>query len=476
MQQCSWAWGGCPPAQAEECLYVNVFTPRAAAVPANTSSLPVIAWIHGGDYIFGHIGSPMYNASALAADGLVVVVTLQYRLGVWGTLYDGDAGGNVTGNYGLTDQIAALRWIAANAAAFGGDPTRVTVVGQSAGGISVATLLASPSAAGLFAGAVVHSDPFAIPLHTPNGSIAAANTLASKAGCGSTAGTPAGAACLLALSPADLLTAQVAAAADIIAMLPYALLYAGLPWSPTTGTPDLPLAPLDAFTDPAAYVADVPVMMGTVTDEVRGLVPTGFNLSSLEYSLFMLAIFGGDAGTAILNHYPTPTPPPSNFYDAFCSVGTAGTFHCAVRNASLALSARPGRKSSTYLYHYDHVLSWAPYFWGPNGTACWDYVCHTADVLLLFQPQYPALNATYTPAEASLASAMHTYWSNFAASGDPGAGGSGGAPVWPPLPFAGGVSDIPSLYLSTSGITVLNATFDGAECAFWDADVGYHPY
>ena len=146
---------------AEDCLYANVWA------PAGARNLPVVVWIYGGGFVNGGSSPPTYAGAALARQG-VVFMSFNYRLGRFGVfahpqLTRADADGGRLGNYGIMDQVAALRWVKRNIAAFGGDPSRVTVMGESAGGMSVNTLLASPGARGLFRGAIVMSggDPTA---------------------------------------------------------------------------------------------------------------------------------------------------------------------------------------------------------------------------------------------------------------------------------------------------------------------------
>lgn len=143
--------GGGPAEPGDDWLTVNVWTPE----PAPGSRLPVMVWIYGGGYAFGSAGRPEYDGGPLVRDGGVVLVTFNYRLGV-----EGFAGiDGAPANRGLLDQVAALTWVRDNVAAFGGDPDRVTVFGESAGGGSVAALLAMPRAAGLFRRAIAQSVP-----------------------------------------------------------------------------------------------------------------------------------------------------------------------------------------------------------------------------------------------------------------------------------------------------------------------------
>lgn len=144
----------------EDCLYLNVWTP-VPKTGADTGRRPVMFWIHGGGFLFGSGGKAVYDGAELARRGGVVVVTCNYRLGPLGFLahpaLTAESPHRASGNYGLMDQIAALQWVQRNIEAFGGDPGCVTLFGQSAGGVSVCALMASPLAKGLFHRAIVHS-------------------------------------------------------------------------------------------------------------------------------------------------------------------------------------------------------------------------------------------------------------------------------------------------------------------------------
>jgi para-nitrobenzyl esterase len=141
---------------SEDCLYLNVWTPAKAA----TDKVPVLVWIYGGGFSFGGNDNPTHNGEHLARKG-VVLVTINYRVGPLGFLahpeLSAESPHHASGNYGLLDQIAGLQWVKRNIAAFGGDPDRVTIFGESAGGISVSMLCASPEAKGLFRGAISQS-------------------------------------------------------------------------------------------------------------------------------------------------------------------------------------------------------------------------------------------------------------------------------------------------------------------------------
>lgn len=153
------------PRQDEDCLYLNVWTPAVDA----TEPLPVMVWIHGGGFQSGSGSDPRCDGALLAAEG-AVVVTLNYRSGLFGFLahpaLSAESEHGVSGNYGLQDQMAALRWVRDNIGAFGGDPARVTVFGVSAGSASISLLLTSPLAGGLFHRAILHSPGAGRPLAT----------------------------------------------------------------------------------------------------------------------------------------------------------------------------------------------------------------------------------------------------------------------------------------------------------------------
>lgn len=141
---------------SEDCLYLNVWT----GAKANTDKLPVLVWIYGGGFTSGGSGCPIYDGEALARKG-IVFVSINYRVGVLGFFahpeLSQESGHKASGNYGLMDQIAALKWVQENISAFGGDPSQVTIAGQSAGSMSVNCLVASPLAKGMFQRAIAHS-------------------------------------------------------------------------------------------------------------------------------------------------------------------------------------------------------------------------------------------------------------------------------------------------------------------------------
>ena len=213
---------------SEDCLYLNVYAPSSGG-----SGLPVMVWIHGGAFKTGT--GDTYNGSTLVQSG-VIVVTLNYRLGYLGFLatpgLDGESPGGASGDYGLMDQQAALRWVKANARSFGGDPDRVTVFGQSAGGQSVLDQLVSPTAANLFQRAIVESGGYAFTL--PSLATADAKGVAFAKAVGCTSGSDV--SCLRAL-PVSAIVAQENPSSSVSAPL-------GTQFQPDVGTAILPIQPV----------------------------------------------------------------------------------------------------------------------------------------------------------------------------------------------------------------------------------------
>src|SRR6516162_491063 len=237
----------------EECLNLNVWTPDAAG------SLPVLVWIHGGAFMNGSGSVGAYNGAAFARDG-VVCVTINYRLAAEGFLFLDDG----IANLGLLDQLAALRWVQANIPAFGGDPARVTVAGESAGAMSVVTLLSMPQAQGLFAQAIAQSGAAAHTL-TRNQARMVGGYLAG------TLGVPADRAAIKAVplerlvqAASDLVT-EVQTAPDPAKWGPLALSL--LPFAPAVDGVVLPQAPLTAIA--AGHGKDVRLLTGSNRDEAR---------------------------------------------------------------------------------------------------------------------------------------------------------------------------------------------------------------
>jgi len=251
---------------SEDCLVLNIWTPEKAT---KGTKLPVVAWIYGGGFVNGGSSPPTYSGANLARQG-VLFVSFNYRLGRFGAfllpqLVAEDPGNRAAGNYAFMDQLAALKWIKRNIAAFGGDPDNVTLIGESAGGASVNTMLTSPMAQGLFHRAVVMSGGNGEAGGDDSRKQAQAASLAFAAAKGIPADDPQALAKLRAL-PGDAVVDKWNLACG---------------WSPCPGAlpPPGPFVDGQLAVDPAAAFAGgrfahVPVMIGATSDDVGG--PTGF--------------------------------------------------------------------------------------------------------------------------------------------------------------------------------------------------------
>ena len=276
--------GETPPAISEDCLYLNIWTPAQNA----HARLPVMVWVHGGGFSSGSASMPLYWGDRLARMG-VIVVTFSYRLGTFGFLAHPDltreSPHHTSGNYGLLDQIAALQWIQRNIRAFGGDPGRVTIFGQSAGAISVSVLTVSPLAKGLFERAIAQSGGLFEPLQL------APKFLLANAECDGEAYAASlpvhSVAEMRALPASDLLTGKVGALSHPV-IEPYVL----------------PESPYDAFAGGRQH--DVSILIGSNADEARALVP---DLNSITASSFSEGITKrwGPLPQQLLDAYPHTT-------------------------------------------------------------------------------------------------------------------------------------------------------------------------
>jgi para-nitrobenzyl esterase len=379
----------------EDCLNLNVWTPDPAA------RLPVMVWLHGGAFSNGSGSVPGYDGAGFARGG-VVFVTVNYRLGADGFLHLGDG---AAANRGLLDQIAALTWVQENIGAFGGDPAKVTVFGESAGAMSIGTLLAVPGAAGLFRRAILQSGAAHHTL-TPSSARLIGRHLADLLGV-----EPNHAA--VAAVPLDALTAaqQQLRAAISADPAPERWGEAALnlmPFEPVVDGELLPGPPLERIA--AGAGADVDLLIGTNSDEFRlFLVPTGVAGFVTEAVLEGAAARYGldaDADVAVYRaQCPDATPG-----DLLAAIATDWFYRIpAVRLAE----AHAGRAGGTHLYEF----AWQPAtFEGRLGA------CHAAELPFVFDhlhdPAFVDLLGTGAPQQ--LADTMHAAWISFATSGDPG--------------------------------------------------------
>jgi para-nitrobenzyl esterase len=426
---------------SEDCLFLNVTTPKDA-VPGQR--LPVMVWWHGGGYTTG--SGADYDAQRLASQGHVVVVTVNYRLGVFG--YFGLAGLPGSGDFGFADQIAATKWAKDNAAAFGGDPGNLTVFGESAGGMSACALLTSSQAVGLVQRVAISSGSCLLnwpvgtffagaPEQAPYTSLAA--DLAQGEQTSATLGCtgPDRLGCLRAKPAKDLLA------------VPAAAFSANL----TYGTPLLPANPADAVR--GGHVARIPVLSGGNSAEARAFqggiaAANPAAITAATYPALAATAFGASASRVVaeypLSRYPTPV-------QAWSTVTTDAAWSCPTLAGNQALAA------ATTVYPYEFAEPDPPNVTRVTVPGMAPGAAHTTDLPYLFDLGGQSL---LTGADQSrLAAQMVALWTSFARTGEPV------APGVPPA-VVGSPSSTTALSLVAAGSRAADVSVEH-HCAFWSA-------
>jgi para-nitrobenzyl esterase len=418
----------------EECLNLNVWTPASAL--EGEAGLPVLVWIHGGSFMNGSGSVLEYDGTSFARDG-VVCVTINYRLSADGFLYTEADAGSGTANLGLQDQVAALRWVQDNIAAFGGDPARVTVAGESAGAMSVTTLLAMPSAQGLFRRAITQSGAAAHTL-TPEIGLTVTSTLAEALGVEPTREAIAGVELERLVKASADLVIEVQTAPDPAKWGSLALSL--LPFAPVIDGAVLTQHPLEAFASGAS--ADVDLMVGANREESRLFLVAPGTIGFVDEP----TLAGGSAAYGLApeglelyrKNRPDATPG-----DVLAAVVSDWFFTIpAIRHAE----ARESAGGTTWAYRFDR-----PSQADNNGYGA----CHAVEIPFVFDniglDQTKPLIGNSPSQE--VADTAHGAWVAFITDGDPG---------WAPY-----TSKTRTTGVLTEQLTVVDDP-DGDERATWD--------
>ncbi|MFZ3483515.1 carboxylesterase/lipase family protein [Sphingomonas sp. 3-13AW] len=386
-----------PERMSEDCLVLNVWAPR------NARKLPVVVWIHGGALSGGYGHERYVEGARMAEQGGVVVITINYRLGVLGYLahesLSAETPEGTSGNYGLLDQIAALRWVQRNIGAFGGDPDNVTIAGESAGALSVMYLMAAPPARGLFHKAIAQS---AYMISTPE---------LRSARHGAPSAEAEGARVMAALGAPDIAALRAIPAEDV---LEKATAAGYAPW----GTIDGKLLPRQLVeTFDRGEQAPVPLLAGFNSGEIRSLrflLPPA-PASAADYEKTIRSRYG-DLSDAFLQLYPS-----SNVAESMLATTRDALYGWTATRLMIKQTAV---RQPAYLYYFDHGYPAAQ----ENGL----HGFHAAEIPYVFgtaadtPPAWPKIPDT--AAERRFSRAMMQYWTSFARSGTPVAEGQ---PAWP---------------------------------------------
>ena len=384
---------------SEDCLYLDVETPRGAAGP-----LPVMVFLHGGGFVSGVAAA--YDATRLAVSGRVIAVTVSYRLGALGFLDHPSMKDEYAGNFGLSDQQAALRWVRGNIASFGGDPHNVTLWGESAGAFGVCAQLAAPGAAGLFDKAIVQSGPCGGRLVTRQIAEQRGVSTATALGCPD---PRTAVACLRGKQVGDLVGLYGDQVFEVHRRID------GLPWEPVTGTRALPLQPLTALQ--LGRAANVPLIQGGTRDEMRAFVgvqyvEAGQPVTADQYPGILRDLFGRAEARAVLARYPLDRYPTPSLALATLLSDYGGMVGACTQVPAADAAVR---RAPVYAYEFAEP--------GSHGTPDFPYgAYHGVDVPYFFDTGFPgAPPSSLTDAQRSLAGKLIGYWTTFARTGSPGA-------------------------------------------------------
>ena len=396
------------PLENEDCLYLNIYAPASSG----NAPLPVMLWIHGGSFYLGAASQSLYSGNTLAASGRAIVVTINYRLGALGFLRLCDVSGiSATGNEGLQDQVAALRWIKSNIHAFGGDPDNITLFGESAGGMSIACLLAAEplladTSGGrrerLFHKAIIQSgNPAALHSIDDANDIADAFCHHLKTICGKR-------------DPGAATTAEILQAQDAILADPRIESHWGqLPFKPVLDGAVIPDAPLDALQRGAS--ADIALLAGSNLEEwnlFSAARAESFTLDEQQIRTLLKARLPEPLINEVLPHYhqraslmeSSPWPVWSRAWNQLL---TDMTFTLP------GLRLLSAHKGPRFHYHFTQPLSAQPVLGA----------CHAAELGYVFGTHGDTGLAHFYGAENEpqhLSATMREAWLRFAETGNPG--------------------------------------------------------
>jgi para-nitrobenzyl esterase len=420
----------------EDCLTLNIF----AVNPPASASQPVMVFVHGGAERFGSAQDPPWNVAPQLASRGVIVVTVEYRLGLLGFLVNPlltAEGQGSSGNYALMDLIAALRWVHDNISAFGGDPTRVMLFGQSAGSINVQALLASPAAEGLFSAAGMESGVL-------NGGLIGTSVTDAYHWYAALAGL------VNCDTAADVLACLRAVPADTLVQTSINTTETGWFNIEPSVVPEDPFLKLQRLGSP------VPLLIGSTSDEMAFTYVLGPTLGESDYAASIHTQFDAyapGAGDTILSLYPATDFTNPNY--ALDAVETDLYYTHQTRNFARAVSG--AQRPPVWRYLFTHTFENA----APQDVfLTMVRAFHTSELYFItgsFQTLFTSLTYSPSSAEMALSSQMMDYWARFATTGDPNGSGT---PQWVPY----GAGD--NILRLDDDIVTLTGGYRNAQCDF----------
>ena len=424
---------------SEECLFINVWRPKDVS---SHEKLSVMVFIHGGGFYSGSSSDPLYDGARLASKN-VIFISFNYRLGALGFLTTASSRGS---NYGLLDQQLALRWVQDNVGAFGGDPARVTLVGESAGAISIGLhLTAMPESKKLFSGAIMESNLLGVPLRNLSDEIGVSDLFTAMAGCSDVQ-------CLKNMNVKDLVEASDKFRAQAGLVLKDHLASVNV-WGPIIDDQAVRLPPLPVAQD----TPQKPVLIGFNQYEGALFVAPFAGQPASFYPEWLYSLFGKNM-KSIMRAYPLVTANP---VDPAAQVFTDYVFDCSSANFASGFA-------QAYRYEFTHQ----PSFKMLPLKECNNKACHTTELPFVFgNAELLVLptgeKAKFTADEIQLSDSMQRYWTNFAKTGNPSSGTD--VPVAWPL-----ASATKSGVLKLAWPIVAGPSSGGRQCEMWNK-IGYPP-
>ena len=495
-QVCTLPSYACPTSISEDCLYLNIFTPPIATAARATDesqlqTFAVMLFIHGGSFVTGYSGGWLYNGTQLAYQNNVIVVTVNYRLGVLGSLYDPQI--DITGNFNYLDQKMAIKWVYNNIKHFGGDSSRITIFGQSAGASSVSLHLIDQNNYNngnfYFKRAIMESNPLGTKLNDPITWRHYTSVFYYFLGCNHDHDHIYDddelelkleleldlRQCLMNASMDEIIIGQEEA---VFYLSDFSTLKDKMYWTPTIDGELFIQQPLFAFQN-NNYINDkysIDIMFGINENEMW--LFTNPNLTKVEYFAQINELFyQSNNSNIIINEVEEEYPVNLNTNQTYCNnmalITTDMSFKCPNHNISFIMSqnsnAYDTNNFSVYFYHFNEIAQFNKYILNPGGFLCYTRCCHESELPFVFQVDFSLLEfkydrnhqANWTQSELKLSQGMQKFWTNFAKTGNPATVDNVSWIKYDPI-------DRQTMVFSSDRAEI-KSNYDDYKCEFWNS-------